>query len=126
MVTPGMISERFDSSPTYMAKVLGALARQGILDSRRGLKGGFSLNRTPDKITLLEIVEAAQGAVVGNYCQELPKNSQKNSCGYHHAMQELQDAVQGALGKWTVQDILKHPMPTVSFAPDCRMRAIRN
>ena len=46
---------------SFMAKILRSLVRGQLLRSARGVNGGFALSRTPDEITLLEIVEAIEG-----------------------------------------------------------------
>lgn len=45
----------------YLAKVLTTLAQVGLVQSKRGYRGGISLARAADKISLLEIVEAVEG-----------------------------------------------------------------
>jgi Rrf2 family nitric oxide-sensitive transcriptional repressor len=42
----------------YLAKVLQGLSRAGLLHSQRGLGGGFSLARSPDSLTMWEVVQA--------------------------------------------------------------------
>ncbi len=45
----------------YLAKIIGALSRQGLVVAKRGYRGGISLARPPQNISLLEIVEAVEG-----------------------------------------------------------------
>ena len=45
----------------YLAKIIQALGARGLVDSRRGIHGGVTLARTPEAISLLEIVEAVEG-----------------------------------------------------------------
>jgi Rrf2 family protein len=49
----------------YLLKALIALARVGLLDGRPGHYGGYRLARPAKAITLLEIVEAADGPLRG-------------------------------------------------------------
>lgn len=44
--------------PAYLAKVLQSLKRGGIVRSQRGVGGGVSLARAPNKLTILEVVNA--------------------------------------------------------------------
>ncbi|MCX5658677.1 MAG: Rrf2 family transcriptional regulator [Planctomycetota bacterium] len=46
-------------------KILQALVRQGLLDSRLGRSGGYSLGKPAQKVTLLQILEAIDGPVNG-------------------------------------------------------------
>lgn len=56
----GEISQKTDLSPSYLSKILQRLANIGILDSRRGAKGGYRLRRPATEITLSEIVTTSQ------------------------------------------------------------------
>lgn len=59
--------------PAYMAKHLQALARAGVVRAERGPRGGYRLARRPSEISLLQIVEAIEGAGPGFRCQEIRK-----------------------------------------------------
>ncbi len=52
-----------DLPPHFLAKVLQDLAREGLLRSARGVRGGFQLGADPDKIRLVQIVEALDCSV---------------------------------------------------------------
>lgn len=56
------------ASRHHLAKVLGTLARQGLLISRRGPIGGFSLARRPHEITLLDVLDAVEGKPSAGMC----------------------------------------------------------
>jgi Rrf2 family transcriptional regulator, cysteine metabolism repressor len=46
-------------------QVFAALRRAGLLQSQRGVKGGYTLRRDPSEITVLEVVEAVDGPIGG-------------------------------------------------------------
>ena len=46
---------------SFLAKILQSLARNDILESHRGAQGGFSIKSDLDKITVYEIIMAAEG-----------------------------------------------------------------
>lgn len=121
-VSPRRIAEAIASSPTYMSKVAGLLVRAGILRSHRGFKGGVTLAVTPAELTLLEIVEACQGRVLGDFCQ--PADDLKLVCAYHRAMAELHDAIIEVLSRWTLADLAAQPQPAPELAPfvSCKLR----
>jgi Rrf2 family protein len=52
----------------FLQKILQKFVKSGIVESRRGVQGGFALAREPGKVTLLEIVETMQGKLVMNRC----------------------------------------------------------
>ncbi|MBI2900239.1 MAG: SUF system Fe-S cluster assembly regulator [Planctomycetes bacterium] len=49
-------------------KIMKLLAHHGMLDARRGVKGGFNLARQPEKLTLADIVAAVEGGVSITKC----------------------------------------------------------
>ncbi|TWT42257.1 iron-responsive transcriptional regulator [Phycisphaerae bacterium RAS1] len=42
----------------YLSKVMQSLAEAGVVDSQRGLGGGFRLSKPPAKLTVLEVIQA--------------------------------------------------------------------
>ncbi len=110
VLSPRRIAEELGESPTYLAKVTRALVKAGILRAEKGVKGGVWLGRAPRQITLLAVVEACQGTILGNYCQE--GCSPKLTCAYHQAAEELRDAIVGTLGHWTLDQLQQKPRGT--------------
>ncbi|MGZ4150639.1 MAG: RrF2 family transcriptional regulator, partial [Actinomycetota bacterium] len=67
-VTIAEVAERMDLPPTFTPQVLGMLARAGVASSKPGRGGGYRLARDPHGITMLEVVEAAEGSLVNTRC----------------------------------------------------------
>lgn len=55
------ISRRFQISRNMVSNILKDLARAELVSSVRGARGGYSLTRDPERITLTQIVEALEG-----------------------------------------------------------------
>lgn len=47
----------------YVAQILQVLKRAGLIDSHRGAQGGFSLARDTERVSVAEVVEAADGSI---------------------------------------------------------------
>jgi len=105
--SPRRLAEILDESPTYLAKVVRHLVKHRILDAEKGAKGGVRLVRRPEEITLLAVVEACHGPIVGDYCRSSRPKSKH--CNFHRAALELHEAITGVLGGWTVADLLERP-----------------
>ena len=58
------ISKKYDIPLQYLLKILQQLVRANVLRSKRGPRGGFSLARSPKKITMLQIIEAVDGPML--------------------------------------------------------------
>ena len=52
----------------FLTKVISRLATAGLVVTRRGMGGGVSLARSPDEISLLQVVEAVDGPILLNRC----------------------------------------------------------
>ncbi len=59
------VSREYDIPLEYLLKILQQLVRANVLRSKRGPRGGFSLAKAPNKITMLEIIEAVDGPLTG-------------------------------------------------------------
>ena len=55
------IAEAHDLPPEYLLKILQQLVRARILESETGRRGGFTFQKRPIDVTLLDIVEAIDG-----------------------------------------------------------------
>jgi Rrf2 family protein len=59
----GEIAARRDISPQFLESLFVTLRRGGVLQSQRGVKGGYSFARSPETVTVLEVVELLEGEV---------------------------------------------------------------
>lgn len=59
----GQIAERRGMPVQFLEQLFSTLRRGGILVSHRGAKGGYTLARPPEEITVLEVVQALDGIV---------------------------------------------------------------
>jgi Rrf2 family protein len=66
----GEVAARRDMSPQFLESLFVTLRRGGVLQSQRGVKGGYSLARPAEEITVLEVVELLEGEV-GTGAEEL-------------------------------------------------------
>ncbi len=62
------IAQARDVPKSFLAKILQKLKRAKLVESFRGVKGGFRLARDPSGISLLDVIEAIQGDVGVNVC----------------------------------------------------------
>ncbi len=105
--SPRRLAEHLQESPTYLAKVVRHLVKAGILEAEKGVKGGVRLLLPPGEITLLAVVEACQGTMVGDFCKA--DHSHTQQCSFHRAARELHEATTGVLVRWTLADLLRKP-----------------
>ncbi len=93
-----------------VSKILKLLARSELLQSHRGVKGGYSLARRPSEVTAAQILRALEGSVALTVCIEgSPGECERESfCQVRRHWQAINEAVDDALGGVTL-DALAHP-----------------
>jgi Rrf2 family protein len=112
-VPAARLARYFELPAPYLNKQLQALARAGILTSTPGPKGGFELARTPEKITLLDVVVAIEGREQAFRCTEIlhespfgdPEADYVTGCVISHAMGAAELAWRRELANTTIADI---------------------
>lgn len=75
------ISRRQEISPRYLEQIFQSLKKAGLLKSRRGPQGGYYLARSPELITIREILEAAEGDVLLVDCLD-ERKGKKSPCKF--------------------------------------------
>ena len=89
----GEIARARDIPVQFLEGLFANLRRAGILQSQRGVKGGYSFARPPAEITVLEVVELLEG--------ELGADAALNGAVWTEAV----DAVKSVLGATTIADV---------------------
>jgi Rrf2 family protein len=54
--------------PSFLAKIISQLSIAGLIHTSRGARGGVSLARPPEEVSVLEVVEAIDGPIALNEC----------------------------------------------------------
>ena len=95
-----------------VSKVLKSLAREGLLASQRGSKGGYTLARPPEDISVPEMITALEGPISLTECTVHPGAcSQESSCDVREPWQRINAAVHSALAKITLADLAAPQAP---------------
>jgi Rrf2 family protein len=114
--------------PAYLAKHLQALARAGIVVAVPGAKGGYALGRPADEISMLDIVDAVEGAAPAFTCTEIRQRGPAaleatkygRPCSIARAMWDAEHAWREELRKRTVGEIARGLARDV--APEAAMK----
>lgn len=109
------IAKAEDIPKKFLEKILQDLTHKGIVHSRRGAQGGYSLARPRDQITFREIIEAVEGPVSMNTCLgDHIDCSIYEKCGMLWVWREAQRRVIDLFSKTTLADI---PVPRGPIPP---------
>jgi Rrf2 family protein len=103
----------YDLPAAYLNKQLQALARAGIVISTPGPRGGFQLARSPESISLLDVVVAIEGPDEAFRCEQLLKRGPgadaaadyRQVCLVSTAMRRADLAWRGELASQTLADL---------------------
>ncbi len=105
----GEIAKARDIPQAFLAQILLLLANRGVVRSQQGAHGGYSLARTPEEITFLEVIEAVEGPLRLNKCtgDRHEDCSILESCEMHAVWNAAQDRTVDFLHNVTMADVLK-------------------
>jgi Rrf2 family transcriptional regulator, cysteine metabolism repressor len=89
----GELARARDISPQFLEGLFATLRRSGILQSQRGVKGGYQFARPPADVTVLEVVELLEGELGA----DAPASGQ--------VWQDAVEAVRSVLAGTTIADV---------------------
>jgi FeS assembly SUF system regulator len=93
-----------------VSKILKLLARHGLLEAHRGVRGGFTLSRKPDAITMAEVIGALEGPIGVTDCCAPPSDCGiEKSCIVKSNWMKINRVVLEALGRITLAE-MTHPI----------------
>ena len=94
----------------FLEQILNELKSAGIVESRRGVAGGYRLRLPPDKITLAEVIRYIEGPLAPVSCvseryYERCSCPDENNCGIRSVMKEVRDAIVKILESVTLAQV---------------------
>jgi Rrf2 family protein len=101
------ISAAMDIPDQFLGKIAQQLARAGYIEIVQGAKGGLKLAVAPEKLTLLDVVEAVIGEIFLNDCILRPDScNRSNSCAAHRVWLKARDQLRATLREAAFADLL--------------------
>lgn len=111
--TLGQIAAATKVPKAYLSKVMQLLVRQGLVASRRGIGGGFALARPPEKIRILEVVQAVEPIQRITTCPLGLAAHGKRLCPLHRRLDDALATMEKAFAATTLAEILAAPSKSV-------------
>ena len=121
--TTDQISEATQVPKPYLSKVLQNLGRSDIVRSTRGIGGGVSLVKTPEELTILDVVDAVEPIVRIETCPLGLKSHGKHLCPLHRRMDDALAMVQEAFQKTTLAEVLSEPTRSTPLCEATKSRS---
>jgi Rrf2 family protein len=104
------ISEQQNIPKRFLEQILNELRAAGVLESRRGLGGGYRLKLRPEEITLAKIIRLIEGPLAPVSCvsekfYERCSCPNEEKCGIRSIMKEVRDAIVSILEKVSLAEL---------------------
>jgi Rrf2 family protein len=97
----------------YLSKVLQSLRRKGVVHSQRGVHGGMTLVKTPDRLTILEVVNAVEPLGRIRTCPLGLAAHGVRLCPLHKRLDDALALVEDAFRRTTLAEVLAEPSESV-------------
>ncbi len=119
VVTIQEVARRHSIPLKYLEHILLELKKAGVLESRRGVRGGYTLARPPEKISVGEVLRIVDGQFSQSSCVEADQGHpyacpESDSCGLKQLWQDVQGAVERILFETSFDDIRKRTLAGVA------------
>jgi Rrf2 family protein len=104
------ISAKQNIPKRFLEQILNDLKSAGVVESKRGVAGGYRLSRAPEQITLAEIIRHVEGALAPVSCvserfYEKCSCPDEARCAIRSVMKEVREAVVKIAERVTVADL---------------------
>jgi Rrf2 family protein len=96
----------------FLELILLDLKNGGVLDSKKGPRGGYRLNRPPEQITIGSVIRLIEGPLAPLPCasetayRPCEECRDVEHCGTRMVMREVRDAIAEILDRTTLRDIV--------------------
>ena len=111
-VSAKRIAEEFSIPPELLAKILQRLAKERLIVSQNGPKGGYVLARRPIEITVGQVVTALEGPINIVECLEEDSDCpQMARCNLRRPVQKIQAAISQMLDTMTLAELVGADVP---------------
>lgn len=125
--TTAQIAEATKVPKDYLSKILQGLSKRGIVTTQRGVGGGISLAKTPEEVTILDVVNAVEPIERIQSCPLGLKTHGVRLCPLHKRLDAAMALVEDAFRNTTLAEVLAEPSQSVPLceSPDDRKLRLR-
>jgi len=110
-VSAKRIAEEFRIPAELLAKILQRLAKQGLIQSQNGPKGGYALAHRPAEITVGQVVRALEGPINIVSCLEDTTCPQMDRCNLRRPVQKIQASIGQMLDTMSLAELMSDDVP---------------
>ncbi|MBS2009917.1 MAG: Rrf2 family transcriptional regulator [Cyanobacteria bacterium SZAS TMP-1] len=107
----------------YLSKVLQPLIKARLVQSQRGLGGGFFLEKKPEHVTILQVVNAVDPIERIETCPLGLEEHAGSLCPLHKRLDEAVELIEEAFAKTTISELLQTPTESpLCFFPNLKVQ----
>ena len=106
-VTLTDIAKRQEISLSYLEQLFARLRRCGMVEGVRGPGGGYQLSRSPENISIAEIISAVDETIDSTRCGGKGNCQNSQPCLTHDLWMGLSEQIRHYLNSITLQDVLQ-------------------
>jgi Rrf2 family protein len=100
------ISAAQDISLKYLSSIMSSLVSAGLVASQRGKKGGYVLVKAPERIRILDVLQAVEGPIDPAPCTgRSEKCGKTDQCVTRHVWVKVADSLTAVLSGFTLRDL---------------------
>lgn len=97
------IAQKNKISPKFLSQIAQDLKKAGILTSKEGIAGGYTLAKSAKQIKLLDVLKILEGELIEGKCFE---EGHECTCGAGEMWQEMKKQMEATMGAKTVADLV--------------------
>ncbi len=106
---------------SYLEQLAAQLRRGGLVESTRGVHGGYRLTRRPDSISVLDVIQVVEGEVAPVECvsHDYVQGTcvREGDCASQTLWRRLKASIDTVLSQTTLQELVSDHALVDSFAP---------
>ena len=102
-VSVSSVAKKNKISPKFLSQIAQDLKKAGIITSREGVSGGYTLARNAGEIKLLDVLKVLDGELVSGKCFE---DDHECVCGAGEMWKEMREQLEATIGSKTVADLV--------------------
>ncbi len=114
-VSSKRIAETFNIPRELLAKILQRLAKEGLIESHNGPKGGYILSQAPEEITVGQVIRALEGPINIVSCLEDLDCPQLPRCSLRRPVQKIQASISQLLDTMTLAELMGNAFPVLEL-----------
>lgn len=107
--TGQQVADRTHVPRGYLVKILQQLGRAGLVHAQRGPRGGFTLARDPESLSILEVVNAVEPIQRITECPLGLEAHKEQLCPLHSRLDAAYASIEEAFGRTMLAEVLGEP-----------------